>query len=542
MSRIVSVLLLAVACVALPAGAQAATPFTAGSGTEPSVAVGSDGSGHVVWVTTEDNVKVGYCRVSAGAGSCNRTELLNFFTSTDANNAGRATVYTPAPNKVVIVAGCWNCPSEVIDRTYRWVSTNNGESFSPAIETGNGLGTEGFGAWLESPGIFVAASNSHVKAETAGGEGVQYATNGIFVYGPQVVRVPGTDKLVAATNDLEDVKYGVYVGVTLTIGSINSAIGWNIDQTLPGAEGDNSDTSLTAGPNGVTLAYEEGQSSPDRIGVRRFDSGSNTFGAPVYVQGGDSIDANGLQEPDSFQDPSGRVHVAWVSLHDGGRLRYVVSDTAGNNFGVAATLARSESFNEPELAAGADGRGFATWTPGISGPIRVVPLDPQAESSSTSPPADTTPPGVTGFGISDTTLKPGQGAKFTFNSNEAGTAVLTFEKRFLGLKGKRKGRKACLPRTKKRLNALRKRAADAKAFKALLKKKKCFGFKRIGQIRQAVKAGKNTIEFDGRIAGRPLSAGRYRARLVITDAAGNVSRTETVSFTVVGKKKKRPRR
>jgi hypothetical protein len=148
---------------------------------------------------------------------------------------------------------------------------------------------------------------------------------------------------------------------------------------------------------------------------------------------------------------------------------------------------------------------------------------------------------VSDFEISDTTLKPGQAAKFTFNSNEAGTAVLTIEKRFLGLKGKRKGRKACLPRTRKRLSALRKRAASAKAFKALLKKKKCFGFRRIGQIRQPVKAGRNTIEFDGRIAGRPLSPGRYRARLVITDAAGNVSRTETVAFTVVGEKKKRRR-
>ena len=64
--------------MATPATAQAATPFTAGSGAAPTVAVGSDGTGHVVWETTEEDAKVGYCRVSAGGGSCNRTELLEF--------------------------------------------------------------------------------------------------------------------------------------------------------------------------------------------------------------------------------------------------------------------------------------------------------------------------------------------------------------------------------------------------------------------------------------------------------------------------------
>ncbi|HWM54860.1 MAG TPA: hypothetical protein VNO20_05685, partial [Solirubrobacterales bacterium] len=482
----IRILLTVAACLAVPAAAQAAAPFTAGSGAGPTVAVGPDGTGHVVWVTTESDVKIGYCRISPGASACNRTELISFPGATDANSAGKARVFAPVANKVVIVASCWNCGAGgVTDRNYRWLSTDNGSSFPAPLEIGNDFRTEGFGTWLEDVGIFVAASSSRAKAAFPGGEGVQYATGGTFVFGPQVVLLPGTGKLVAATNDLDVVKYGVYVGGLLTVGSINAPGNWQIEKTLPAAEGDNRDTSLTAGPNGVTLAYEETQSNPDRVGLRRFDSGSNSFGSPVYVQGNDPIDTNSLQEPDSFQDPSGRIHVAWVSLFGGGRLRYVVSDGAGNNFGAAATLAKSESFNEPELAAGGDGRGFATWTSGFTGPIRVVPLDPQAESgSSPSTPPDTIAPGVTGFGISDTTLTPGQSAKFTFNSTEAGLAVLTFEKRFLGIKGKRKGKKACLPRTKKRLSALRKRAGTPRDFKKLLKKKKCTGYRKIGEIRQ----------------------------------------------------------
>lgn len=349
---------------------------------------------------------------------------------------------------------------------------------------------------------------------------------------------------MAATNDLDVVKYGVFTGALLNVPTINDPTKWEVDKTLGGAEGDNRDTSLASGPNGVTMTYLETQSSPDRIGLRRYDSGSNTFGGPAYVDGDDPVDDKGLQEPDSFQDPAGRIHVAWVSLHDGGRLRYRVSDAAGNNFTAAANLAASEGFHEPELAAGGDGKGFATWTPGSTGAIRVVPLDPQPEPASPVKPVkpDKTKPKVTGFGIGDDTLRPGQGTSFTFKASEAGLAVLTFEKQFSGLKGKRKGKKACLPRSKKRLGALRKKAGTPAAYRKLLKKLRCRAYRRIGEIRQKVKAGRNTIVFDGRIAGRKLTPGQYRATLVISDETGNVSRTETVNFKVIAPKAKKPRR
>ena len=66
----------------------------------------------------------------------------------------------------------------------------------------------------------------------------------------------------------------------------------------------------------------------------------------------------------------------------------------------------------------------------------------------------------------------------------------------------------------------------------LLRKRRCRAWKRIGRIRQEVLRGRNEIVFNGRVAGRRLSPGLYRAQLVITDAAGNVSRTETIRFRV----------
>ena len=48
-----------------------------------------------------------------------------------------------------------------------------------------------------------------------------------------------------------------------------------------------------------------------------------------------------------------------------------------------------------------------------------------------------------------------------------------------------------------------------------------------------VGAGPNKIVFSGRLAGRKLGPGNYRALLKITDTAGNVSSTETLRFRVL---------
>jgi hypothetical protein len=394
--RTVRTLIITAALLATPAAAaHAATPFTAGSGGKPSVAVGSEGSGHVVWDTNEDSDRVGYCRVSAGATACNRTEALSFPGVLDANSTGRPVVFTPAANKVVIVAGCWNCGAGgVTDRTYRWISVNNGDSFGAPVEIGRSMSTNGTGLWLEDAGVFVGATSARAKAaDLTAGQGVEYATGGIFVYGPEIARVPGSNKLVAATNDLDVVKYGVFDGAPFTVAGINNVTNWLIDRTLPTAEGDNSETALNSGPNGVYLTYQYFVPNDSRVGVRRFDPATDSFGPATHIEGADAIDDNSLDYPDSFQDASGRLHVIWRTLHGGGRLRYRVSDTTGANFTPAANLAAQEGFHNPEIAAGGDGRGFAVWTPSTTGNVRVVPLDPQPEPA--APPAGgsgTTPP------------------------------------------------------------------------------------------------------------------------------------------------------
>ena len=390
-------LMLAVVVVAaaLAPAASAATPFTAGSGTKPDVAVGADGTGHVVWNTSTNPIDVAYCRVPAGASACDKTATLDL--PAGAASIGRPVVSTPAAGKVIVVGGCHSCGAGN-NRVYMWSSTTNGDSFGAPTLIGNGnTEIQGRGLWLDDLNRFVEASGSTTKATDTTiplDDGVQFSTSGLFVYGTQVVRVPGTNKLVVAADDLDSIKFGVYTGDS-TLLQMNDETKWIKDGALPAPEGDNSETGLNAGPAGVFVAYENQIPGAGHVGLRRFDPVANAFGAPTYIEGSDAIDHNGLGYVASTQDATGRVHALWRSLYDDGRLRYVVSDASGANFSVPATIAAKEGFYEPSIGAGPAGTGFAVWTLGASGDVRVVPLDPQAETSGGGTPGGGTPGGGT---------------------------------------------------------------------------------------------------------------------------------------------------
>jgi hypothetical protein len=115
-----------------------------------------------------------------------------------------------------------------------------------------------------------------------------------------------------------------------------------------------------------------------RVGLRRFDATANTFGAPAYVDGDDPIDRQTLHDPASFQDAAGRIHLVWGAGSGGGRLRYRVSDPGTTAFAPAANLAAGEPVDDPDVGAGADGKGFAVWS-GSANAVRAVTIGPQAK-------------------------------------------------------------------------------------------------------------------------------------------------------------------
>jgi hypothetical protein len=530
--------------LALAPAAAAATPFTAGTGSGHDLAVGSDGTGHLVWNTEEAADRIGYCRIPAGGSACDsESTFLSFPAGTSPSSTGdHAQVFTPAANKVVILASCTQCTGTA-SRTYRFISTNNGVDFSAGVQVGS-LRLNGQAAYMNNGDVGLSVSGRIFQGQDDPASTIELTLGetSSSVYDATAALVPGTaTKAVYAVNDLSTVRYRVFTDFVFpaTAAELNTIGNWGSTQLLSGAEASNDETRLGGGPNGLFLTYRSKQPTENRIGLRRFDPTTDSFGAASYIEGADPIENSSLAESFHSQDPSGRLHVVWRTLYDGNRLRYTHSDTSGANFTAAANLATRETVFSPEVEAGPDGNGFAAWR-SSGNAIRVVPIDPQPEPAGGGPGGggpDTTPPTAGHLGMGDTTLTPGQGTSFTFTSSEAGVATLTVQKQVKGLKVKVRGKRKCVPQTRSRLRALRKRAGSAAAFRRLLRKRRCKAYKRIGSIRQNVVAGQNTIVFSGRIAGRPLRPGRYRALLVITDTAGNVSRVERIRFRVLRRRR-----
>ncbi|MDQ5832551.1 MAG: hypothetical protein M3550_05765 [Actinomycetota bacterium] len=538
-SKLTAALATMTAALALSAAPSlAATPFTAGTGSGWDLAVGSDGTGHAVMLTDEPGDRVRYCRVPAGGTGCDgESDYFSFPNGAAANAGDDAQVFTPTPNKVVILASCYVCgsPADSTNRTYRWISTNNGVSFGAAFEVGD-ITIDGEAAYLNTGDIGLGVEGSSFQALDASAPTAEVDLGGgfPFVYSASVALVPDTKKAVYAVNSLDNIKYSVFRDPDadpIAGSELNTAGNWFSGAALPADEGDNDETHLSSGPWGTYLSYGYFVPNNEHVGLRKFDPATETFSAPTYIEGASTIDDNGAYYPHHSQDASGRLHATWRSLYDDGRLRYTRSDDGGATWSAVSNIAVKETFIDPIVEAGPAGTGFAVWGYGAGGAttVRMVPLDPQFEADpATGGPggSDASSPSSSGLKAGDSTLFPGQGTKFTFNSSEAGRAVLTVQKRVKGLKLKVKGKRRCVAKSAKRV-----RKAPAK--------KRCKTWKKIGSIRKQVKAGRNTIAFSGRLAGRKLGPGRYRALLKITDLAGNVSRAETAKFKVIKPKKRK---
>jgi hypothetical protein len=136
------------------------------------------------------------------------------------------------------------------------------------------------------------------------------------------------------------------------------------------------------------------------------------------------------------------------------------------------------------------------------------------------PPADVTAPLISGLRVSPRRFSVGakpaaavkRGTTFRYQLSEAASIRVTLTRRAAG----RKVGGRCRRRT--RANRGRPR---------------CTLYRRVGNFTQQGAAGSNTRRFGGRLRGRKLNPGAFRAGFVATDAAGNRSRRKRVSFTIV---------
>jgi hypothetical protein len=108
-----------------------------------------------------------------------------------------------------------------------------------------------------------------------------------------------------------------------------------------------------------------------------------------------------------------------------------------------------------------------------------------------------------------------RGSKFTYTLSEPAKVTITIERKARGRKVKRGGRTRCVkPRRGKA-------------------KPRCVRWIRVGTLGARKQAGRQTTPFSGRIKGRALKPGRYRGRIVATDAAGQASSPRQAGFRIV---------
>lgn len=387
----------ALALLATAGPAVAATPFTAGTGSDPDVAVTPNGTAFVAYnVGSPHRMEV--CRVPRGADACDSVQTLSFPSGAGAEAAGEPQVFAVNDSKIVVVGACWQCGAGgATDRLYRFVSTDGGASFSTGTEIGQPSGgSTAFPDgntqtdWREDldGGTLVSVRGGRVGAYSSPThtEMVTFASG--IQYRPSVARVPGTGRAVAVASDLGVIRFG-YTNPAVpspTRAQLVNPGTWTTGVQLSASGITAQEPSLASGPSGLFVGYQ--RVLPDQFLVQKFDPATNTFGPAVAIQGTNPIDSS-VQYPYLFQDPAGRLHGIWRALTDPRRLRYTVSTDGGTSFAAARTLVSGETVLDPQLAVASDGYGVAAYETVGGTTVRVVRLDPLVDDGSA--PGGTTP-------------------------------------------------------------------------------------------------------------------------------------------------------
>jgi hypothetical protein len=532
------------ACLLWATPSLAAPPVVVGQGQggTPDIAVDPAGRAHIVWddatpvLPAADLVR--YCQLPRGASACGNAEA---FSGSPAGIFGRPHVFTTNPAQVSVFYQRCCSTGEGTREVY---STNDGVDFAAETQIGDAV------AYSASEAVVSPTFSYSLLSELSSAATVQYANFAPPVATTEaVLGSAGTNQGAIAlqaggrpvvvyqnqTSPWSFVWRKFSDSVAPDEASVNNAANWTAEAPVDNERATAaSGPALAGGASGVFVFYQK--RAPDQGFVRRFTGTGWT--APV------KITDDPFNDLDLFQDNAGRLHAVWSAYTDGA-LRYRWSDD-GITWSPVVDIARGENgYPQVRVSAAADHAGFAVWNRG--GPdVVAVPLEGLPPltggpgpgfGSGYDPRVDVLPPVVGDFSVDRDTLFPGEGSFFDFNSSEAGLATLTVRRQVPGLKVRRGGLTVCVPRTRRLVRRISRSSASPAAFRRALRRRRCTARKTIGRITQAVSAGQNTIAFNGRIAGRRLRPGRYFALLQIRDAAGNLSRVETLQFRVL-----RPRR
>jgi hypothetical protein len=199
----------------------------------------------------------------------------------------------------------------------------------------------------------------------------------------------------------------------------------------------------------------------------------------------------------SDPDPGDTLSYAWTL--DGA--------PAGTGPALSASFEAGGAHSVALTVADPTGRkASAGHTVTVSAPVAApAPPDPPA------PAADTTAPVVSGLLARPAQVRSGRSIGFRFELDEAGAVSVEIQRA-------RPGR--------------REHGACARPSRRNRGGRRCTRFVHVTTMAAAGAAGANQVRFSGRLRGRALAAGHYRAVVRVTDADGNRSLARRVPFTV----------
>lgn len=323
-------------------------------------------------------------------------------------------------------------------------------------------------------------------------------------------------------------------------------------------------TGLVAGPT-VRVARDEGVSDMDGFAgtlltglsddgtltvIRQSAPSPSGFGVVVtrLRAGAAPVDitiAGGPEDPYPYNVlPSlavardGTAVVAWVglkSLGGGGRDGTSPGAVVLAPDGTQGTRYTSSSAGVPTAFMTPSGPRIAVYdvqsTPGriltrswlpestVAPPATPAPApagDPAPAPAPAPSPAPAQAPVLTGVTLGKSTFAAGTRVPFSLESSAAGTAKIVITR---ATKGRKSG-KTCKPQTKKNRKA-----------------KRCTYDKVLRTLTAPVPAGRATITFDGKVAGKALAVGTYKAQITVTGTSGLTSKPTVITFKITKKKK-----
>ena len=317
------------------------------------------------------------------------------------------------------------------------------------------------------------------------------ATSGAAGAGKAIAITPGGERLYLSAGDTNDAVFGFNVAP-------NGAL-----TPIPGSP---------TPTGGTEPDLEAIVITPNQGPTGSFSVQAGFVGQPTTFNGFGSLDPDGnIERYDwSFGDGATQANGGPTLTH---------TYTAAGSYTATLTVTDDEGCSNNRIFTGkatlCNANGAATTSRQVV--VQVAPPDPVDTTAPVflSSAIDPSRFAVDKAGTPEAPVALAQkGTTFRYSLDEAARVTFTVVRKLPG----RLVRGTCVRKTKSNK-----------------KRRRCTRFKTVGAFAQDAVSGDNTKPFSGKIGGRSLAPGRYRATLIATDAAGNASVPSVLNFRVTKK-------